>query len=399
MGRLGPPTMLKRTLAAALHMAAGLAVGLLLLEAVLRLNPQLLIPGTPLAGSLAAPLTSQTYTVRYSDGDTFFWRPDLIRPVPPAADQVEAVVTLRTDEFGFRNPPPVPAKVYLAVLGRSTTLGAQSAHPWPELLAAQTGWYVLNLAQPAGGLDIVQQSFDIYGRSRRPRWVIFEVAPRLDVSDSGGPLLRLQGVAIPLLQYLARRLAGDRLFRFAAQPIYPLSVDLPGRVLALTCCLHYMDFLALSRADLEGSREWAAFRAQVMSLASDARAGGSCVAALYATSKEEVYFSAALDPAQLAPAVASVVPLRLDATGRLSPAAGAAIGPAAMQSNILASRDAMAALAQQAGLILIDPTEPLIQSVQAGHDPFMSYDSHWNALGHDLIARQVERALQGAACP
>ncbi len=390
--------LLRRLLAAALQLGLGLAAGLLLLEAVLRLNPQLLIPGTPLAGSLMAPLTSQTYSVRYSDGDTFFWRPDLVRPLSPAADRVEAVVTLRTDEFGFRNPPPLPEKVDVVVLGRSTSLGAQAASPWPQQLAAATGWYVLNLAQPAGALSTLQRSFDTYGRPRHPAWVIFEVAPRQDVGDTGEPSLRLQGVAVPMLQYLARRLAGDSLFRSAAQPIYPLPVSLPGRTLALTCCLHYMDFLAMSRPDLEGSRPWASFRTQVLDLAADARDSGGCVAVLYASSKEEVYFSAALDPAQLAPAVDGVVPLHLDESGGLSPAAGASISAAAMQRNILAGHDALAALTRNAGLMLIDPTQALIQSVQAGQDPFMAYDSHWNAIGHQIIASQIERALQGRTC-
>jgi hypothetical protein len=391
--------MLRRLLAAGLQISLGMAAGLLLLEAVLRLNPQLLIPGTPLAGSLTPPLTSQTYTVRYSDGDTFFWRPDLIRPLVPGADQVEAVVTLSTDEFGFRNPAPVPARVAGVVLGRSTSLGAQAARPWPAQLAAATGQYVLNLAEPGGGLDTVQRTFDIYGRPRRPAWVVFEVAPRLDVSGSSELPLRLQGVATPMLQYLARRLEGGRLSHPSSQPIYPMAVSLPNRTVPLTCCLYYLDFLAMSRADLEASHPWANFRAQVLSLAADARAGGSCVALLYATSKEEVYFSAALDPAQLAPAVGGVVPLHLDESGGLSPAVGTSISPAALQRNVLAGRDALAALAHAAGLTLIDPTGPFIQSVQAGHDPFMAYDSHWNALGHQLIAEQVARDLAGRACP
>lgn len=391
--------MLKRLLAAALQMGLGLAAGLFLLELVVRLDPQLLIPGTPLPGSLDPPVASQTYTVRYSDGDTLFWRPDLVRPIPAAADQVEAVVTLQTDEFGFRNPPPIPAKVDVVVLGRSTSLGAQAAQPWPQQLAAATGWYVLNLAQPGGGLDTIHQVFKIYGQPRHPTWVIFEVAPRIDVGDTAEPALRLEGVSIPLVQYLARRLSGDRFFRLSAQPIYPLPVSLPGRTLGLSCCIRYMDFLALSQAEIEGSHEWTTFSEQALSLASDARASGSCVAVLYAASKEEVYFTAALDPAQLAPTVRDVVPLHLDELGHLSPAVGKTVDPVALQRTILAGRDAAAALAQKAGLLFVDPTAAFVQSVAAGQDPFMVYDSHWNALGHQLIASQMARALQGRACP
>src|SRR5260221_13584051 len=119
--------MLKRTLAAGLNIALGLAAGLLLLEGVLRINASLLLRGVPLAGAIDQPLSLRTYTVRYSDGDTIFWRPDLVRPLTPVTDQVEAVVSLQTDEFGFRNPPPLPVRAQVVVLGRSTSRGGQNA--------------------------------------------------------------------------------------------------------------------------------------------------------------------------------------------------------------------------------------------------------------------------------
>ena len=85
----------KSLLWAGLHFLGGLALGLLLLEAIFRANPTILLRGMALPAPLDLPLTSQTYTVRYSDADAIYWRADLIRPIAPEQDAVEAVVRFR----------------------------------------------------------------------------------------------------------------------------------------------------------------------------------------------------------------------------------------------------------------------------------------------------------------
>jgi RHS repeat-associated protein len=95
--------MLTRLLRAALQIALGLGLGLGLLESVLRINPSLLLRGMAAPSPIDAPLTAGDYTVRYSDGDLFFWHGNLIRPLAPGQDQVVAQVHFVTDEFGFLN--------------------------------------------------------------------------------------------------------------------------------------------------------------------------------------------------------------------------------------------------------------------------------------------------------
>ncbi len=389
---------LQRLLTATLQLLLGLALGLLLLEIVFRLNATLLLRGVPLAGAIDLPVSQHTYTVRYSDGDTIFWRPYLVRPLTADTDRVEAVVTLQTDEFGFRNPPPLPAQVQTVVLGRSTSLGAQNARPWPTQLAALSGGYVLNLAEPSAGIATQAQIWDQFGQLRHPHWLILEIAPRIDIDDVSPPSGRLADLFVPLVQGFARNLTGPRLLSPPLHPIYPLSFDTPRGPASVTCCISYMDFLSLDRAAIAGSRDWAAYRAHLLRLAGQARASGACVALLYATAKEEVYFTSALHPEQLAPVLAGVTPLRVGPSGYLEPAAGQLSDPRTVARNALAGRDVAAQFARENGLVWIDPTPLFLKAFAAGADPYMAYDSHWNDQGHSLIAQLAGQQL-AQACP
>ncbi|HMD88240.1 MAG TPA: hypothetical protein VKF38_03670 [Anaerolineaceae bacterium] len=124
-------------LAALFNLTVGVLLGLLLLEAVLRSNSQLLLRGMALPAPIDPPLSNHVYDVYYSDADEIFWRPDLFRPIPANQNKLEVHVNYQTDEFGFRNAPPIPNKVDAVVLGRSISLGDQQPAPWPELLANQ----------------------------------------------------------------------------------------------------------------------------------------------------------------------------------------------------------------------------------------------------------------------
>ena len=65
----------------------------------------------------------------------------------------------------------------------------------------------------------------------------------------------------------------------------------------------------------------------------------------------------------------------------------------------MAGRDAVAAFAQANHLTLIDPTPRMVEAVLSGDSPFMVYDSHWNSLGHQIVAQTAAETLSSAACP
>lgn len=377
----------------------GCLLGLAGLEILINLNPHLLVRGVAPPSPIEIPLTTQNYQVRYADADEIYWRPDLFPPIPPEANHIEAEVSLQTDEFGFRNYPPLPQTVDVVVLGRSTSLGAQVASPWPERLAQAADWRVLNLAQPGGSVRVRQDYVQRFGLPRQPKIIILEVSPRLDIAETGEARWLLEAATPGVLQVLIRRFTGERYVRSAAAPIYPLTVQLPAQTVALTCCVHYMDFFSLNRPTLEQSRAWADYQAEVLALVALAQQHEACVALLFAPSKEDTYLSLATQPTDFAPVLTHVKPLQLDADGHLVGDATQTLTPATVQANALVGYTTVADFAQAHNLIWLDPLPAMQDSILQGQSPFMVYDSHWNALGHQIIADTVAADLPTASCP
>ena len=106
---------------------------------------------------------------------------------------------------------------------------------------------------------------------------------------------------------------------------------------------------------------------------------------------------AAIAP-QLEPALREVIPYYLDADGVIKPAPGKLTNVGTIRDNADAGRELLASFAQQNDILLIDPKQAIVQAVLDNHDPFMVYDSHWNSLGHELVAREAARILQLNPC-
>jgi hypothetical protein len=398
-GKINTVIRLRRFVLALIYLITGTIFGLLFLEAILRCNPTLLQRGLALPFPVDHPLTIQTYDVRYSDADVFHWRPDLIRPVPEAADWLESHVIFETDEFGFRNSGPIPPDVDAVVLGRSISLAGHLAQPWPDLLAGRLNWQVFNLSQPGSGVQVKRSYLERFGLPRRPRWVIVEVVPSIDLlGDHTAPSSISRQMVVPVLQQLARRWLPNQPVA-ADRAIYPLPVDILGRTIDLTCCLHYLDFFSLDRQTLEQSRDWANYRTELLKIVDAARSNNTCVALLYAPTKPDVYFPIALDPNQLNPALRDILPFHLDPDGWVGPDPGGVLSIGDIRQNALVGRDLVKSFARENDLTWIDPNDALVQSILEGQDPFLVYDSHWNQLGHQIVAGVVAEALQEAACP
>jgi hypothetical protein len=390
---------LRRLALTSLRIALGSALGLLILETTLRANPHLLLRGMGLPAPVDPPITVQVYDVHYSDADIFFWIPGLIHPVPPEDDRREGTVRFETDEFGFPNAAPLSARVDVVVLGRSYSLGAQSADPWPRRLSEQSGWRVLNLSQPGSGIDIKREYLGRFGLPRQPRWVIVEVLPSMDIIGyhAESPLL-LGRLPFPVLQTIARQLRDPTAFAPTDAPIYPLQVDIPGRSVELTFFDFYLAALTVDEETIRASSQWSAYREELLSLVRQARNGEACVALLYAPTKETVYFPLAIDPEQLEPALGRWEPWRLDSSGALTQSGERAPSVEVMQANATAGRDILAEFAGENGLPLIDPTDRMIRAVLAGDSPFMHFDTHWSALGHEIVGQMVFEMLREVDC-
>ncbi len=378
----------------------GLLLGLALLEVTLRADPALLLHGMGVPAPVDAPVTVSRYTVHLSDADLFLWSPELMRPIPAEQDQVEAEVRFETDEFGFPNAAPLPAQAEVVLLGRSYSLGAQAAQPWPRLFVEQTGWRVVNLSQTGAGIDLKRDYLRRFGWLRRPRWIILEVLPSMDVAGPAAtdPLL-IQQLPFPVLQSLARRLRPPA----AAQPqpdgLYPLAMDIPGRTASLTFFYYYLSYLTIDREMLAGSATWADYAEAVRALVREAREHSACVALLYAPTKENIYLPLAAHPVQLNVLRTSTTAYRLAVSGELILDSSLPVNVGRLPANASAARQVLADFARAEGLPLVDPTDALQRAALAGAEPFMHYDTHWSALGHQIVARAVADALRNAPCP
>jgi hypothetical protein len=175
-------------------------------------------------------------------------------------------------------------------------------------------------------------------------------------------------------------------------------VDIPGRSVNLTCCLHYLDIMTLDRETFIASARWLSYRQRLLDLVRLARKQSACVALLYAPIKPDMYFPLATNSAQLSPALKDLVPLRLDQDGRLNSDAGMRIDVETLRRNALVGRDVIAEFADQNGLAFADPSQRFVQAILQGTDPFMVYDSHWNATGHALVAQEVVATLHNQPC-
>jgi hypothetical protein len=347
------------------------------------------------------PISVQAYDVHYSEADLFYWHPDLIWPIPPGADNLEARVRFETDEFGFPNAAPLPPRVEVVVLGRSYSMGAQAADPWPRRLAAQTGWPVLNLSQGGSGLDTKEAYLVRYGLPRQPSWVILEILPSMDVLEyRGAPShLLIQQLPFPVAQSLLRQLGPNDEPSFASQPIYPLAVDVPGRTLQLVFFSQYLSSLTVDQEALTASQQWVDYRRRLLQVVHVAREHSACVALLYVPTKESIYVSLAERPSQLAPILAGWSPWRLNSARYLYQDPQSQATLSAMQANASAARDVLAAFAQDQRLPFIDPTERMTEAALGGEDPFMAYDTHWSAAGHRIVAGLVAETVQNGSCP
>jgi hypothetical protein len=374
---------------------AGAGLGFLLLELVFRSNTTLLPHGMAAPLPLDAPLTVREYDIRYENADIFYWEASLVRP--PAENQLEARVRWRTDEFGFPNPAPVPSTVDVVVLGRSYAMGAQAENPWPDILRSWGGLRVLNLSQTGAGLSQKWDFLRRFGLPRNPRYVVIEILPPMDVLGYGNPEpLMVQRVAFPLTQSVLRNL-----FPPAAKPatsgyIYPLPLEFDGGVAQAVFYSRYLSALTLSTQDWAGSEDWKNFRADLSEMVLTLRREGVVPVLLFVPTKETVYVPRVTSASILEPALASAGSWTL-MNGRLQ-WSSETTDAELVQTNAASAEDLIKELALGQSLCLVDPSDAFWQSIRSGADPFMRYDTHWSAVGHDLVAEGILAALNSGNC-
>ena len=390
---------IKEILLALLNLCLGLLLGLLMLEILLQNNPRLLLRGVSAPMPIDLPLTTQQYAVHYSDANVFIWRPDLVRPLHAEENRLEAQVVYQTDELGFRNAPPLPDKMDIVILGRSNSQAAHLPAGWPEILAEQSGMQVLNLSQPGSSIHLKRSYLENFGMPRRPRWVIVEVVPQIDIvgTSEDKPVSLTVSMLPPLTQSFLKPLVQQDMSTDGA--IYPLQVDLPAQTIDLTCCIHYMDFYTADQESLQKSQDWTNFSRALLDIRAIAQQNGACMVLFYAPTKPDIYFSLAANPEQLTPTLSEYGTLHPNEQSNLVANAEQRPDIQTVLDNLPAGQRLLQTFAETYHIPLIDPTEQLSQAILDGQNPFMVYDSHWNYLGNEIIAQAAWQTLTENTCP
>ncbi len=378
-----------------LSLLLGIVLGVLLLELVFRSNTTLLPRGMAAPLPVDAPLADREYEIHSSDADIFYWEASLVRP--PAENQLEARVRWRTDEFGFPNPAPVPPMVDLVILGRSYAMGAQAQNPWPDILRTEAGLRVLNLSQTGAGLGQKWDFFRRFGLPRQPRFVVIEILPPMDILQYGGaePMV-VERVAFPLAQSVLRKLFPPEATQDAGGYIYPLPLEFDGGGTQAVFYSRYLSALTLSAEDWAGSEDWKNFSADLTSMISTIRRDGIVPILLFVPTKETVYVPRLRSASILEPALASAGSWKR--TGGKLQWSAQETDAGVVQADAPSAEGLIKELALGQSLCLVDPTDAFWQSIQNGADPFMRYDTHWSAVGHELVADGILAVLHSGMC-
>ncbi len=378
----------------------GLMLAFIALEMLLRLNPELPLRGMGVLVPIDAPIKEDSYDIYTSDADLFYWQADLMQPVAPEADRLEAQVDYFTDEFGFPNRPPTPSVVDIVILGRSYAMGAQSSQPWARQLMDLTGMQVLNLSQTGGGIDLKHEYFRRFGLPRKPRWVILEVLPSMDILGyAPHPAWMIHGISLPLIQNFAQRAVGTTSSSQPAHPVFPIIANLNDQDVMFTDFIYYLSALTVDHETLQASRNWEDFREDATELIQEAWQNAACVVLLYAPTKSEVYLPLIDESELFNPVLDHLQTWALDDRMQFVQTHAHLRSADQLVANAASARSLLASFAKETGVALIDPTEAMMQSILDQQQPYMIYDTHWSLTGNQLVAKAVADLIMHSTCP
>lgn len=94
-------------------------------------------------------------------------------------------IEVSTDEYGFRNRSPWPARADIVAVGDSLVFGygVEQAATWTSLLEARLGKRVINLGMAGSGPGQYTRYFEHFGMKVRPRVLLYGLYPNNDVQD------------------------------------------------------------------------------------------------------------------------------------------------------------------------------------------------------------------------
>jgi len=384
---------------ASLEILFGICAGVIILELVLGLNPKLLIQGMDTPLPVSPGVTNLKYSVRYSDGDLFFWQVGLIAPVEEHQDKIETYVNYWSDELGFPNYPPGIIDAEIVVLGRSYSMGAQASAPWPLQLEKKSGLGVLNLSQTGSGLFRKEDYLNRIGKPLKPQWVVLEVLPSLDIYEYSADQGWLVKATInPLLKSVFHNDI-EKSKAVSTDPVFPLEISIGEQKIEYLDYLLYISSLTLPKDVLLMSHNYSDFVDGLSGLAAGAADFGACVVLLYVPTKSEIMFPLLTRKEELLPLLPLLYSWDLNEQMNLNITDRKVQESSMLIINAQEVSQVVEALARETKLDWVDPSQELRQAILNGSNPYLQYDTHWNDLGHEIVANQILRTITNTRCP
>ena len=380
----------------------GVGIALGLMELFLRTNPNLVpreVRVNPPVRRVQA-FKDETYEVKLSDGDLYYWMRGTIAPLPPDKDKVVAHVHLTTDAHGFRNPLPEKATYGIVALGDSFTRASGVATPWPQKLAEYTGSDVLNLGEvgfgPQDELEILRQ----YGLQKRPQWVIMAYFEGNDLYDAAAYEQANPFILTRFGRYILARgrqvwhtSIGDSAHA-AVDPSYryPITVTLSDTKLEMAFFSYYIAWLSVSREAIESSQNFRLVKETILQTWELSEAAEARFLLVYVPSKSHVYLPYLNDAETLARVFTDVPTLELNKAGFLQFIDQTAT-PELTRQHMDDQAHLLADFAAEQNMVFLDLTPYFQKEAGAGAELYYPFDTHWNQCGHNLAAQTIAQYI------
>jgi hypothetical protein len=339
----------------------------------------------------------QRFVFRDSDGDTFRHQPGFVRP--PEPDRILEDFIRRKDDDGFRQARMSADHYPILALGDSFTEGGQV--PWVDVLAEELDTPVRNLGWrgfgPLHELEVLRQ----YG-SPDHDWILIAYFEGNDLSNIQTAQRQLEQTGGIAIARDADQAAGQTQDGIITAPdgnyLYPLTHLLGARRLELAYISDYLWWLNGDMETFRQSRNVAllgqAF-AEFKTLASQA-----CLALVYIPSKEHLYFPYSDPQGNRRYVLQNGLRLGLDSEDWLSFGELAPQADSEVLANLENQRLVVTAVAQEAGLQVIDLTPTFQAALPTAPPLYYTYDSHWTQDGHALAGQTIARFIEESEqCP
>jgi hypothetical protein len=322
-----------------------------------------------------------------------------------------------TDAEGFRNAA-VREQIDVAALGDSFVDGMTSPaeETWPARLEKITGKKVQNYGTSSFGPQQELYVLQDYAMRHHPRDVVlgffagndFFDAERFDRWEhSGGKpgeepagwrlKKKFRRYETLYLSSLARVVLAEGTI---AQPPSPEPsetttarfdrgrFEIPtsnGNTLRFAFMPPYLQKLASSRQEIEGSRAWQLVRGSLLRMQETCRQQNSRLTIMYIPSKAEVYWPLvvrSLGPEELQRAI--------DFACRYN---RMPVRAADIDTNRLAHNHLLRDFCAEHQISFLDVTPALEWNAVAGRAVYFADDAHWNAAGHEVAAEELAKCL------